>query len=300
MALKHHLGPIAVLGESETAEVNPTQGPSMFRNGTGLIDWRGYRLASFGGDVGIPVYGWLGSDTISVINAVPSALAANNLAAAQVPVAGTALTLVAASGAGITVGASVRNLDTGANATGLLAIDTAMGTLNQGDNNAIALYDPSKALARNLRFTSAGNDSAATATVRGFDIYGKAMTETVTLANAGIASGVKAWKYVTSITPAGTLSGSNLSVGTGDVFGFPLRADFFGDVGIYWNNALITANTGFVAAVTTDPATAITGDTRGTYAVQSASDGTKRLQITVRLNPSRLTSAGLFGVAQFS
>lgn len=298
MARSNFLGPICAIGESETSEVNPTQGPSMFRSGVGLIDWRGYRLPSFGGDVGIPVYGWLGTDAIQVINAVPSALAANNLALAQIPVAGTPLTLTA--GTGVTGSSSVRNLDTGVTATGLLAIDSAMDVTYQGPNQAIALYDPAKSLARNLRFTSVGNDSAATATVRGYDIYGKAMTETVTLANAGVAAGLKAWKYVTSVTPAGTLSGSNLSVGTGDVFGFPLRADFFGDVGIYWNNALITANTGFVAAVTTDPATAITGDTRGTYAVQSASDAAKRLQIVVRPNAAKLSLTGLFGIAQFS
>lgn len=298
MALTHYLGPIVAVGESETAEVNPTQGPSMFRNGVGLIDWRGYRLPSFGVDVNIPIYGWLGTDAIQVINAVPSTLATNNLALAQVPV--TTVPLVLTAGTGVTGASSVRNLDTGVTATGLLAIDGAMDITYQGPNSAIGLYDPAKSLARNLRFTSAGNDSAAVANVVGFDIYGKPMKETVTLANAGVAAGVKAWKYVTSITPVGTLSGSNLSVGTGDVFGFPLRADFFGDVGIYWNSALITAATGFVAAVLTDPATAITGDTRGTYAVQSASDNAKRLQIVVRPNAAKLTSAGLFGVAQFS
>jgi hypothetical protein len=95
------------------------------------------------------------------------------------------------------------------------------------------------------------------------------------------------------------LSGSNVTVGTGDVFGFPLRADFVHEVSIYWNSAAITASTGFVAAVTTSPATATTGDVRGTYAVQSSSDATKRLAILIRPSVANISStAGLLGVTQ--
>ena len=93
-------------------------------------------------------------------------------------------------------------------------------------------------------------------------------------------------------------SASTVSVGTADVFGFPLRADAFAYVPIYWNNTLITASTGFVAAVTTDPATVSTGDVRGTYAVQTASDDTKKLQVFWRPNAANISQVGQFGVAQ--
>lgn len=294
MATTHRLGPLIVLGASEGAEVNPIQGPSIFSQGVALLDPR--NAPPFGGDLSISAYGWFGSDSLSVLYAAPSAIAAANIMALAVPVAGTPVTLVSSSGAGITVGVTVKNALTGANSTGNLAIDGAMGTTSYGAYAGIALYDPTKALARTIRITSAGNDSAATATIRGFDIYGFPLTETQTLTNASVTAGKKAFKYITSITPAGTLSGSNISVGTGDLFGLPIRSDNFGDVTIFWNSALITANTGYLAAITTDPSTATLGDTRGTYAVQSASDGTKRLEVIVRPSPNRLATTGLFGI----
>ena len=95
-----------------------------------------------------------------------------------------------------------------------------------------------------------------------------------------------------------------MSVGTGDVFGFPLysatwTAGADADVSISWNAAAITANTGYVAGVTST-ATATTGDVRGTYAVQSASDGSKRLVFTQSPALTNIGSvSGLFGVTQF-
>jgi hypothetical protein len=264
------------------------------------MDPRAFYTKPVGSAAGKVGYGWYTSNCF-VIDAVPSQLAAANIAAAQVPVAATAMTLVSSSGSGITVNSSVVNPATGLTVTGLLAIDTAMAPVKFGTSTfeEVACWDPTKAIARNIRITSVGNDSTATFTVRGYDVYGIAMSETITGANAGIASGAKAFKYIASVTPAGTLSGSNASVGTGDVFGLPLRADLFPYTRIFWNNAAITASTGFTAAVTTDPATATTGDTRGTYAVQSASDGTKRLTVWVQPTLSALSSVtGLLGITQ--
>jgi len=127
------------------------------------------------------------------------------------------------------------------------------------------------------------------------------MTETITGASGGVASGKKAFKWVTSVTHTGSVA-STVTIGTGDVYGFPLRADSFGYTYIIWNGTSITANTGFTAAVTTNPATSTTGDVRGTYAVQSASDGTKRLEIGQTLNIVGLNTTpianGIFGVTQ--
>jgi len=109
----------------------------------------------------------------------------------------------------------------------------------------------------------------------------------------------KAIRYVRSITTDGNTT-SGVSIGTVDTFGFPYKVANFGDVILNWNNALITASTGFTAAVTTSPATAQTGDVRGTYAVQSGSSNGSlvfRAYIFVK-DPN--TTTGLYGQAQYN
>jgi hypothetical protein len=80
-----------------------------------------------------------------------------------------------------------------------------------------------------------------------------------------------------------------------------LRVDRFQYLKIFWpDTTLISASTGWLTAVTTDPATAITGDVRGTYALQVASNNAQRLIISARITTSNIgTTAGLVGVTQF-
>jgi hypothetical protein len=114
-----------------------------------------------------------------------------------------------------------------------------------------------------------------------------------------VASGKKAFKYISGVTHTGSVA-TTLTIGTGDVYGLGLRALDFFYTDIYWASAFISANTGFTAADVTSPATKTTGDVRGTYAVQTASDGTKKLQIAVTASVASLANAsqivGLFGV----
>jgi hypothetical protein len=241
-------------------------------------------------------------------------LSATNIAAAQAVGSATTLTLVSSSGSGITVttaSAVAANLTgygrTSTNVLGitstttLLAIDTAYSPNTV--NTVNALHDPTKAIARNVRITSAGNDSGITFAVSGFDIYGNPMNETITGANAGVASGAKAFKYIKSVTSSAAAAG-NVSVGTGDVYGFPLRVDRFEQALIFWAGALITSSTGWTAA-DSNTATATTGDVRGTYATQSASNNSRRLVMYVMPTPAAVTSATstdpstLFGKTQF-
>lgn len=276
---------------------NPEAGPSLFNGGTALLDPRQPFTYYAGQDFGQKTYGWYSSTQCLVVDAVPSTISAVNIAASQSPGAG-AITLVSSSGAGITVGTSITNASTGATVKGLLAIDGAMTGLGFGQALSVNLWDPTKALSRNIRIVSGGNDSGITFTVSGYDVYGYPMTETITGANAGTASGAKTFKYISGITHTGTVAGT-VTIGTGDVFGFPLRCDRFSNALIYWNSALITASTGFTAAVTTSPATATTGDVRGTYAVQSASDNSKRLTVYITVPPANVsTITGLTGVTQ--
>src|SRR5579872_269019 len=279
---------------------NADLGPSVFYGGSGFIDPRGgYNVTKYG------LY-MTGGGESAMINQVPSAIAANNIAASQAATAGTPLTLVSSSGAGITVLASALVVPPALNtiAVGTLAIDGAPAIINFGlaqvssGKAKVAGYDPTTMLARNVRVTSAGNDSAGFFTVAGYDVYGYPQTEKITGANVGVASGKKSFKFVSSVTPGGTISGSNVQVGTGDVYGFPMLSSFWGDTDIVWNNSWITTNTGYLAADTTSPATNVTGDVRGTYAVQSASDGTKRLMVfcSPSLNNIALGTVGMFGV----
>lgn len=304
MSLTHNSGPLVIYGQlppllgGAIQDYNTHAAPSTFYAGTALLDSR--TSYAVGQPNAYPINCFYSGEAV-VVDATPSAIAANNIAASQVPVAATPLTLVSTSGAGITVGVAITNALTGAAVTGLKAIDTALGVVTfSGTTGGVSPYDPSKSIARNVRIITGADETGATFTVVGYDLYGYPMTETITGVNNATASGKKAFKYIASVTPAGTLSGTAVTVGTGDVFGIGLRADRFGQITVFWNSTLITANTGFVAAVTTT-ASATTGDTRGTYAVQSASDGTKTLQIVVRPNVVNLGSnvtTGLFGVTQ--
>jgi hypothetical protein len=302
MSISAFSGPVISFGQAPFADYNPELGPSLFYAGAGLLDPRPFYTYEPGQASGNVVAGFLGITRILTVNQVPSTLSATNIALAQAPTAGTALTLTA--GTGVTGSVTITSASTNSQVTGLLALDGAAGRVSYGSVGTIQLWDPTKALSRNVRITSVGNDSSATFTVKGYDIYGYPMTETITGANAGIASGAKAWKYIASITPAGTLSGSNVSVGTGDVYGFPIYSASFNpgadaDVSLCWAGAAITSATGYTAGVTTT-ATATTGDVRGTYATQSASNNSNRLLVTQSPSLANISSVtGLFGVTQF-
>lgn len=309
MSITAFSGPVVAFGGAPLGsanDYNADRGPSLFDQGAGLMDPRNPFSYLPGQRAGQPTYGFLGVTGIATISAVPATLAVANIAASQTPVAATPLTLVSATGAGITVAQTISRSDTNVLVTGLLAIDgpsagKAFGQGPLGTGGSVYLWDPTTLIARAVRVVSAGNDSTATFVVRGFDIYWYPMVETITGANAGTATGKKAFKYISSITPAGTLSGSAVTVGTTDVIGLPLRADYFGEFEANVSSAWITANTGYVAPDATSPATATTGDVRGTYLLQTASNGTVRVMLYSSPSVNNISSAtGLFGVSQFT
>ena len=75
---------------------------------------------------------------------------------------------------------------------------------------------------RNVIVDAAG---AATAvlTVTGTDVYGIPMSEAITLNGTTAVAGKKAFKTITSI--AASAAATDFFVGTGDVFGLPIRAN---------------------------------------------------------------------------
>lgn len=136
------------------------------------------------------------------------------------------------------------------------------------------LMSPGSMTARVLSITATnGGATGGNFAVVGYDAYGVPMHETIVHAGAGTtAYGLKAWKYITSITPDFTDT-QTYSAGTGDVFGLPLRSDFFVDTEVAWVTAWLTAATGYLAGVLTVP-TAATGDVRGTIQLGVGGGGT--------------------------
>lgn len=304
MGVSAEQGPKVIYGQRPTIGAagsnNPDCGPSTVWGGWGLIDGRvGYNVTRMGD---IQLYG---TDKVCVVDQVPSTLSTTAIAAAQVPVTTVPLTLVAASGAGITVLAAATTIWASGNVipAGSLAIDGAPGLVQIGQLAQLSTgvtrqnaYDPTKAISRALTITSAGDDHLASITITGADVYGYPQSQTLTMGNTAAVTTTKTFKFIYSAVATGTLSGSNVSIGQADVYGFGIYCPKFAYSEIYWNSARITANTGFVAGDATSPATASTGDVRGTYAVQSASDGTKSLQVFITpAVANTLTNIGLFG-----
>lgn len=374
MTVTASTGPLIVFGSAASTgtDNNPDKGPSLFFGGVGLLDQRAFEGYNPGQPSSTPTMGWLGVQAVQTVSYIPSTLAADNIAASQTPVSGTAVALVPATGAGVTIGAALINASTGQSVTGLRLIDgltassatstiagnvfTAVGAVSSGaftvgsvlsgtgvtantkvvafgtgnggtgtyivdtsqtvssttitgvagingiprvpfgDTGAVSMYNQACMLGRNVRITTATSD-VAVYTVLGYDAYGYPMSEAITANGASTVSGKKAFKYIASVTPVGTV-GATITVGTGDVYGFPLHSNSFADVTIIWNAGLIVVSTGYLAGVTLT-ATTTTGDVRGTYAVQSASDGSKRLVISQSPPPTLIGSmTGLFGVSQ--
>lgn len=143
-----------------------------------------------------------------------------------------------------------------------------------GSANTVQLWNPQALSSRNVTVNPTSAAGTVNWTVRGYDVYGTPMSELITTAAGSTAvAGKKAFKYIASVTPSATDTGT-FTIGTGSVFGFALRSDTFGDVLINYaaasqNPALITASTNYVAADKTYATTA-TGDVRGTFTSTAA------------------------------
>lgn len=297
MAISAWTGPLVAFGGVSGSDYNTQGGPSLSLSGWGLLDPRPFYTYSPGSRASKGVYGFQSSSYIPVLDWTTSAAVTTAYAAAQIPTAGTALTLVSSSSGQVTTGVTITDASTGQQVTGLIAIRGSASALAFGPNSyPVNIWDPTTLVAHNVTITSVGDDSGATFTVRGYDIYGYPMTETITGVTPGTASGKKAFKYIASVTPAGTLSGSNVSVGYGLVTGLPIRTDASGYI-VYTNAGVIpTTIPSFVAADATTPS-ATTGDVRGTIAPAA----TARVVVFSTPQLSNLGSiTGLFGLTQYT
>jgi hypothetical protein len=257
------------------------------------------------------------NSNIMTVTAVGMVLT-DSTTAANLPT-GTYITGWASNGGGTGVGglgtytlsAPAAATVTGDTVTGIFANLYANGvlfpTVPFGQAGTIQMWNQLDMISRAVSITSTGSQVVQNFVVRGFDIYGYPMTETITTVGttAITTNGKKAFKYIQSVTPSVTDAAGSYSVGTQDIIGFPLRTENF-TVGNEWDNtivyngAVIGASTGYTAAVLTTP-TATTGDVRGTYTLQSASNGTKVLQISQTPQLAAYGSAiGLFGQPQYA
>lgn len=306
MAISAIDGPFVVYGQQPaqngyTPDYNQDgPSPSVFQCGTGLGD---PRLQYTGGNGnGTNRYlGFLDNGPRS-LEIVPATANVSAISANAHTTGNTSLTLVSGNGSGITVMSAAFTNILGNTVPACLQIDTAPATIGFGQTGAIQIWDPTTIGGRALAILAAAGASGGNFSVSGYDVYGVPMHETINAAGNATTNGKKAFKYVQTVTPLFS-DAQNYSVGTADIFGFPIYASSFSSLEIFWGNATavsqVTAVTGFVAGNTTT-ATALTGDVRGTYAVQSASDGNKTLTVFQHPRVQSIGNAtGLFGVTQF-
>lgn len=203
-----------------------------------------------------------------VFDVIPQTLQAANVAASQAPAGAGALTLTAG---------------------------TSAKSVVRADGTTVIQLDCPRALQINTSTT------ARAITVSGYDYYGQAMTETITVSVAGTpVNGKKAFYQVASATISG--SATAVTIGTTDIIGLPIRvvdAGYILHVG-FGNSLARNAGT-FVAADTTT-ATATTGDVRGTYVPATATNGYSRLIMNIGLTGIQAgpnaTRIGALGVNQ--
>jgi hypothetical protein len=145
-----------------------------------------------------------------------------------------------------------------------------------------------------------------TVTVTGWDYYGQPMSEAIT-SSAAVSTAVNGKKafYQVSTVSVSAATGTALTVGTTDILGIPVRVVDAGYiVGLGWANALARDTGGLSAFVQADTATATTttGDVRGTYVPSTATNGIRRLVMTVGCNAIMVgpnaTRVGALGVTQ--
>jgi hypothetical protein len=133
---------------------------------------------------------------------------------------------------------------------------------------------------RTVSITSGSDESGLTFTVTGTDEYGYDLSEDITGPNATTVNGAKAFKTVTNIAVDGAITASDLTAGTADIFGLPYALNDVADLSAFFADGTEERSSATLqAADTTDPATASSGDVRGTVAPDTAADGSVEYRV---------------------
>lgn len=178
---------------------------------------------------------------------------------------------------GSSVGANLVLVNIGAPATASgTAILATTPALTAGANLLAApIAVPGGSAGRALNVVSSTTDTTQIVTVVGKDAFGATLSQAFTLNGTTAVVGTKAFATVTGISVNIALAG-NLSVGTINVFGLPVPLPMLGLVVKDLTDGAVsgTAGTFVVADTTSDGSTSSTGDVRGTYAPNTAANGT--------------------------
>jgi hypothetical protein len=186
---------------------------------------------------------------VYIWDVIPQAAVTNNIAASQTAAAAGAVTLTAG---------------------------TSAKSVTRTDGTTVIQLDLPRAVKVNCSTT------ARAFTVNGYDYYGQAMSEVITVATAGTAvTGKKAFFQVSSATIAG--SATAVVIGTSDKLGLPVRVFNVAYVTSVKSNDTLAQDAGTFVAADTATATTTTGDVRGTYVPATASDGIVRTVMTIAL-----------------
>lgn len=156
---------------------------------------------------------------------------------------------------------------------------------------------------RGVGITSTSDLTGVNFTVSGYDVYGQPMTQTLAGGSTAKVTTKKAFYQIVSVAASGAVA-ANVSVGTSDLFGLPVLVGTLAYISrVGWDNVL-AANAATALAGDATPATAATGDVRGTIAqAGNAADGTRRLVVGILLPGGAVgpdaTRAGALGITQF-
>lgn len=322
MTITAYSGPILSFGITPTStggngltgndlEHNSQRAPDVSDLGHMMMDPRVAYAYQPGSGVTTETYGFY--QGVGMVDYVPATLNASAFQATATGSSGVStFTLAAASSAGGTYSTTIIAPETGQATGTLIAIDSTAAYLTFGSDGTIVAWNPGAGPGRNITIRPSSNLDGGSFTVAGRDVYGFKMTETIA-AGSTVLAGRKAFKYISSITNASSPTSTGVSIGFGDVYGFPLAVPYAGmNALVYFSSttALATAGTlssaTIVLASTVATQTSTTPDVRGTYASSFASNGTYRLQIRVTPAASAVAAitstnvAPLFGGTQYS
>lgn len=151
-------------------------------------------------------------------------------------------------------------------------------------------------LARAITLTSAANLSAINFTITGLDYHNRVIVQTLAGPNANTVTTLKTFQAVYSVTADAAVP-SNVSVGTSDTFGLPMRCGVRGFLSARWDTGATEDAGTFVASSNVALPTPSTGDIRGTYTPSSASNGTRLLVLYISKPFETTTPDAYYGVA---